>query len=265
MRRRSYEEIQTSDQIPKTGYSNLLDKDYASLVPSFKHVSVYSECGAGEYTEAETTGIVYNNKYKYTINGPSLSDYHRDNYCMVPYTTPPMSLTGVVYPLDKTAIDNNIPRVSMMFDLEYDGSIMTGGYSLNLTRVVISAYPDYETIRSVGNYCVCDDKSRIINIIDTDPNDLLIGPIDSIQPLVSDVSDEYAYFWEDLWDMSVITTRKKTPIDDSEDTGNTPAVYLCRVVTPPSGSGGTATVEVISVSGSGAVQGGTQMSVNVIG
>lgn len=266
MKRRSKSEIQSAEQVPNhSEYSVWVSYDYGRLVPSYLHDSIIVKCSDNERTYQSTVDIIYNDVYQY----PGTSEYHRDNYLMVPLTVPPMALKAELYNLDDKKISEGVPKVSKLFDLEYDSTFLV---TYKLAPVVCAAEVipegdesgDFELTLSAGKY-TCDESDSAGDPGPCYSCDILQSPLDSITVPVQDVSDEYAYIWQDVWDMSVITIQKNKPTDDSEDTGSGPAVYLCRVVTPPSGSGGTATVEVISVSGSGAVQGGAQMVVNVIG
>lgn len=266
MKRRRKSEIQSAEQVPNhPEYSVWVSYDYGRLVPSYLHDSIIVKCYDSERTSQSTVDIIYNDVYQY----PGNSEYHRDNYLMVPLTVPPMALKADLYNLDDKKVSDGVPKVSKLFSLEYDSTFLV---TYKLAPVVCeaeiipdgSASGDFEITLSEGKY-TCDESDSTGDPGPCYSCDILQSPLDSITVPVQDVSDEYAYIWQDVWDMSTI--KIVTPKPGGSSSSSTPvtpgAVYLCKVNTPPNGNGGTAIVEVISVDGSGNVSVGASLAVNV--
>lgn len=277
MKRRSKSEIQSKIQVPEDSeYSEIKYEEL--LVPLYEHASVLSECS--DSSDIISKDIVYNSVYEY--NGDLSTGYHRDNYCIVPAVVPPMALTGTSYDLSYSYIKANIPRISTIFGLNYSPDILNS--YVKLSSIVIGSYPDFTDILEASK-CICLDvdipeysDSKEVHIsedqmpFDTNPSEYQCGPLDNVTTISSDISDEYAYAWPELWDMSTIVPAiggggSKPPPDDSSSSGGVaPAgtnVILCKVITPPTGSGGTAEVSAISVSGDGSVTPGKTYVVNL--
>lgn len=266
MRRRSHAEIQSSDQIPQVqvghDYYTLLTADYSSLIPSYEHVSITQVCSTPESSSTIVDDrIYYNGIYSYKDEP---GDYHRDNYCIIPLAVPAMTLkineSGVNVPV--SSVYDAIPKVSSMFNLKYDTTFLLDN------SLAYAAYSVFG-VKYDHNRCVCN-KDKLENCYNDDTCQGLIAPIDLIIIQSIDISDEYAYIWEDLWDMSIIRIPgRRRPDESSSSSGSESivdaghAVYLCKVDTPPTGNGGTAIVSIISVSGSGAVKAAGGLSVNV--
>ena len=273
MRRRSYDEIQTSEQIPEQGYDEYRYKDYSKLVPTYRHTSMKFNCNeisdTGSYIEVESDpNIYYNNIYSYLDS----SVYHRDNYCSIPINVPAMSLQADTFGLSVEVVQDNVPKVSKNLELDYDSSFLVPSNSL--MRVVLLAADDTSEaliLDMLNRSCECTGLYKP-NPCSSDECSSFIQPLDDIKTTIIAVSDEYAYSWPDLWDMSTLTThstkRYKPPTQQSSSSSSVPpapqgAVYLCKIDTPPTGNGGSATVSIISVSGSGAVKVGGSIVVNV--
>ena len=280
MKRRNLHEIQSPDSIPKTTRDSW-DKDTATimadyfdnLVPSYEHKSIYVTCSDGTGTsdlirkEEYTKKILYNDVYQY----PG-TEYHRDNYLMIPLSVPSMSLSSEVFDLDSSVLAESIPNISTDFDLTYDYTFFADSSICNIVASAESpetaAVPGtFNFILSCGRFSV-SETCEVVQCYRC--HDSLIAPLDNVTIHVQNVSDEYAYVWEDVWDMSVINTFRgsRRPIKEESSSSSQPpvtpgAVYLCRVNTPPNGNGGTAIVEVISVDGSGNVSVGASLAVNV--
>lgn len=297
MRRRKLHEIQSLNSIPmgcrgetvensKIKFVPRLDEDFGdelitsltmyftNLVPTYTHKSIYVTCSDGTGSsdlireEEYTKKILYNDVYQY----PG-TEYHRDNYLMIPLSVPPMSLSSEVFDLDSSVLDKLIPNVSTDFDLTYDYTFFTDSSICNIVSLAespetVSLPGTFNFILSGGRFGVSDD-CEVVQCYRCYDN--LIAPLDNVTIHVQNVSDEYAYVWEDVWDMSVINTfrgSRRPPKEESSSSSQPPAgtgaVYLCKIDQPPTGNGGNALVTVISVDGSGAVNvTGQSLTVNV--
>ena len=247
MRRRTWDEIQGISQVPP-GYQDQLNKNYSSLIPSYVHKSIYKLCDSDDLVYSEGPRIYYNDVYSYSDDS-----YHRDNYCMVPIKVPPMTLKSSAYNLNHSVVVSSIPKVSSIFGLEYDHTFLT---SYSLADVVILAYPEY--VHSLEHGCCrCND-----NNMEVEPGGSytgIEGPLDHMVSDVPAISDEYAYMWEDLWDMGTFhTSSGRGEVDESSSSSGISdggvKVFLGRIKSPPTGPGGTVTVELITVSGSGGIK-----------
>ena len=265
MKRRNFSQIQSKDQIPDTAdYAEERNKKYEYLTPTYIHESMCKECGADSSMPIKDQFIHINDIYKYDA-----AEYHRDNYCVIPVSIPSMSLNSTVYSLDQDVVSAGVPKISKMFGLEYDYTFILDiqANGVGLSDIAVAASDEFAENIPKGS-CKCRDKYEE-DVCTGDKCYILESPLDHVVVDVPDISDEYAYIWEDIWDMSTISPhsgRYRRPKDESSSSSTqitAGAVYLCKIVNPPTGNGGTATVEVISVSGSGAVKTGQSIVVNV--
>ena len=218
-------------------------------VPSYIHTSK-SECIADESSSSDdgTVDILYNNIYKiYGTDGQyavSAENYDRDNYCVVPLTVPSLSLNQST-PFIPKDITKPVTRVSTWMDIEYDYNILINkdqDKNLNLVGMVGS---ELTYILNNLNACTCSDGPTHEN---TYPE---LTPLDSINTFISDVSDEYAYSWDQNWDMTTINTisrprvkkQQSSSSDIIESTLIAP-VYLGTVSASPGGAGGIIIVHI---------------------
>lgn len=256
MVRRTTEEIQTKDNIPQSAVS-FLSKTYP-FVPSL--VQPWADEGCPNTGEGVSSGFsvkLHHNTIReysgpFTDHSP-YTRYHRDNYSLIPTRIPPMSFSSISFSLDDYLVVTLVDRVSTNFNIKYDRTYLNN-LSRSFASVVITASEEGSSDGINFNdymlYPTCYDITSELS-----PLDILLAPR-------YDISDEYAYMWEDVWDM--VTVRgNTTPTNKTTTTGLKTDVALCQIVTPPSGNGGTAIVRVISVSGSGAVSPGASIAVNV--
>lgn len=243
-------------------------------VPSYVHSSTVTDCSEDTEYIVKLPDIIYNAEYKYLDTGePSLEDYSRDNYCIIPLIVPSMTLDNESVTVgNPQALMGLLPKPSTKFGYNYNHEILTDGSLLLDTAVVLSAVSvKSERIIDIFNLdkCSCEctsgDYSDVCSIV----NDKLFGPIDSVFIPLKNISDEYAVNWPSTWDMDTVYSSGRSPKKPGDSSSSLVppvsggAVFLCRIDVPPTGNGGTATVSVISVSGSGAVQTGQTLTVNV--
>lgn len=257
MKLRSSAEVQTSEQ-----------------VPSYVHESIVTYCKDDTEHTVELPYIIYNAKYIYSDTGvPSLDDYSRDNYCIIPLIVPSMTLDNESVTVgNPQALMYLLPKPSTKFGYNYNHEILTDGSLLLDTAVALSGVSvNLEDIIDIFNLdkCSCECTSGDYSDVCSVVNDKLFGPIDSVFIPLKNISDEYAVNWPSTWDMDTVYSSGRSPKkpEDSSSSSVPPvsagSVFLCRIDVPPTGNGGTATVSVISVSGSGAVQTGQTLTVNV--
>lgn len=257
MKLRSKDEVQTSEH-----------------VPSYVHLSIVTNCINNIKHTVELSDIIYNAEYTYSSSGePSLIGYSRDNYCIIPLIVPSMTLNNesvtVGNPQD---LMNLLPKPSTKFGYNYNYKILTDDSLLLDTAVVLSNVSvNSEHIIDIFNLdkCSCNCTSGDYSDVCSSGDSILFGPVDSVFVPLENISDEYAVNWPSTWDMDTVYSSGRIPKkkQDSSSSSGPPisagTVFLCRIDVPPTGNGGTATVSVISVSGSGAVQPGQSLTVNV--
>lgn len=263
MKRRSFSQIQSKDQIPNTkDYAEERNKKYEYLTPTYIHESMCKECGAGSAISIKDQFIHINDIYKYDA-----AEYHRDNYCVIPVFIPSMSLNSTVYSLDPDVVSANVPKISKMFGLEYDYTFILDiqANGIGLSDIAVAASDEFAKNIPKG-VCKCRDKYEE-DVCTGDKCYILESPLDHVVVDVPDISDEYAYVWPDMWDMSTINTHNSRRRGDDESSssgellpGNT--VHLCKLVDGTQGTGGNAIV--LSVNGKGAVSPNGTITVNLI-
>ena len=267
MKRRSYSEIQTNDQVPNVSeYSEYVNKDYSKLVPTYKHSSLRFTCSSSDNTIIDSDpNIYYNNVYDYL----DTSIYHRDNYCLIPLYVPSMSLQALTYGLSHDVLQDSVPKISEKLNLDYDSSFLIPDNSLMLVALNAAPDPSRAILLSIlTRECQCIGYSKP-NPCPDDTCSTFIQPLDSIDIMIVSISDEYAYTWPDLWDMSALTTysrnRQRRPIDSDSSTSSSnatgPFVFLGKISGTSMGSGGTVSVSGIKVSGSGGISSGNGSAV----
>ena len=261
MKLRSRDEIQTSEH-----------------VPSYVHSSVVTYCNNSNSNTEDTVNlpdIIYNAKYEYSSTGETSLDkdkYSRDNYCIIPLIVPSMTLDNESATVEKPDdLMKLLPKPSTKFGYNYNYKILTDGSLLLDTAVVLSGVSvNSERIIDIFNLdkCSCDCTSSDYSDVCSTVDERLFGPIDSVFIPLKNISDEYAVNWPSTWDMDTVYPSGRGPKKPDDSSSSVPpvstgAVFLCRIDVPPTGNGGTATVSVISVSGSGAVKPGQTLTVNV--
>lgn len=216
-------------------------------VPSYEHSVIFCDSGEGVSTD-----IIYNSLYSVYGSGVHNGSYDRDNYCVIPLTVPSMSLNKSTPYIPKSIGD--IPSISSMLDLEYDYTILTDN-TLDLISIVGG---DITSMLNNLDFCVCTTGGSVHK-----GTIMSMAPLDSLTTMISVASDEYAYTWEDTWDMATLPTfspsrnRNKKPGSSSSSSSSSVsvvminAVYLGTVSDPGPGIGGISIVSVNSVGGTG--------------
>lgn len=219
----------------------------ASDVPSYKHISD-TEC----YPEGESrdcADILYNNIYNVYVGvdqtSVNSSNYHRDNYCVIPLNVTPMALKTESTYIPDSIYTEHIPSISSWKNFEYNHNMLVAD-KLALLKILGATFIS-EVILGM-NFCECNNGP-------VHKDSSFIYPIDSLVTTITSISDEYANNWDTNWDMETIRTvgaHKSKESSSSEGEGPTGAatVYLCTIAAPSSGSGG---VSIVTVNGSGGV------------
>lgn len=290
MRRRSKKEICTIAGLPpnlnETELKVYQQRD-ALLIPSYAHKSVIDCFSDAQLAEGETESapetkttidIVYNSQYSYNGDNHQLDNYHRDNYCMIPYKVPPMMLEGTAYALSEAVLASESPNISELAYLVYDQTIWTQETPeetpIQFTTIVVNAYKEFADILNAG---VCTEKncSHIKGLYDykNHPELYQCGPLDSVIVDYFDVADDYQMGWSDMWDMGVVNNIFKYgkgggggggKDDEDDDTFAGSLIFLCTIdATGPGTTGGTS-VSGVRVDSNGSVwQTGPSFVVNL--
>lgn len=203
-------------------------------VPSYKHTPV-SACG--DPGSDKVVDILYNSMY--SANG--LYKYHRNNYCVLPLSVPSLSLNKTKPFIPKSV--GTPPSISSNIDIEYDYHILVTNM-LDLMGIVGSDLTDkINRLDACG--CIGNGPTH-------ESTDESMAPLDSLTTIINNISDEYAYNWEDNWDMATLPTfsprRSKKPGQSSSSSSTScvmiNAVYLGKVLSPSVGAGGISIVSI---------------------